>query len=435
MTVAAGMSSQAFAEEFTHLQLGTGVTLHVWPTSQFKTVRISAFALRPLRREEAASAGLLPLVLRRGSRRHPTALSLEETLAEMYGASLEGSARKVGEHHVISFSGAAPDETLVGERGIINGLFDLMYEFVSSPAQVNHALRQDYVAQEKALQQARIRSLINNKQSYAMWRCTEEMCREEPFGTYVLGDLASLEAITAEGLFEYHQTVLYHSPVHIFVVGNVVAEEITRYVSDLWRRPAGAVEVPAPTRLGQAPASPRRVVEEQAMSQGWLVMGWRVPVGWNDPLFYAVQLYQNLLGGGVHSLLFKHVREEAHLAYTAFTAWEPAKGLLLACAGIDPGKAAQAEGIMRQQFEAVAAGRFGDEELEVARRSLLTRLRSSLDSPGWRVSHYLQGVVEGHVRSAGEMLDSLDGVGRAEVQKVAEQARLDTVFFLRGTAA
>jgi len=424
----------AAAEEFVHLDLGEGLTLHVWPTKQFKTVRLSAFALRPLDRLEAASAGILPLVLRRGSTRHPTALSLEETLSEMYGASLDGSTRKVGEHQAISFAGALPDETLVGERGLTNGLLALMHEFVSAPARVDHALRPDYVAQEKALQKARIKSLVNNKQSYALWRCTEEMCREEPFGTYVLGDLDTLEAVTPESLSSYHARVLQQSPIHVFVVGNVDVAEITEVVSDLWGRTAGAIEPVPPTTLGQAPAAPRRVTEDHPMSQGWLVMGWRVPVGWHDPLLYAVQVYQNLLGGGVHSLLFKHVREEAHLAYTAFTAWEPAKGIVLACAGIDPGKAGEAESIMYKQFEAVARGGFTDQELEVAKRSLLTRIRSSLDSSGWRVQHYLQGVVEGRVRSTAEMLASVARVRRDEVQKVAGMVKLDTVFFLRGTS-
>ncbi len=168
------------------------------------------------------------------------------------------------------------------------------------------------------------------------------------------------------------------------------------------------------------------------MEQGWLVLGLRAPIGFDHPLRPALEMYNGILGGFVHSKLFLNVRERASLAYSAWSRLVRGKGLILAMAGIDPRRRQDAEAIMLRQVEDMAAGRISDEELEATRRSLVERLRAELDQPGALIRAALEAEVHGHRDDPEELIRAWQGMGRADIQAVARQVGLDTVYFLHG---
>ena len=58
--------------------------------------------------------------------------------------------------------------------------------------------------------------------------------------------------------------------------------------------------------------------ERQNLNQGKLSMGFRTKTRYGDDDYYALMVYNGILGGGAHSKLFSNVREKASLAYYAF---------------------------------------------------------------------------------------------------------------------
>src|SRR5690606_10929714 len=65
-----------------------GLNLHVLPTGRFKRVTAVVAWQEGLSEETASPFALLPRLLRRGSRRHPSLPELERALAGLYGATL-----------------------------------------------------------------------------------------------------------------------------------------------------------------------------------------------------------------------------------------------------------------------------------------------------------------------------------------------------------
>ena len=107
-----------------------GAALTCVTTGRFKTNVLTAFFIRPLREAEASLNAIIPRVLRRGNRRHPTLADISNRLADLSGAGLHSDIRKLGERHcfgmIADFIG---DESL---GSVAELLFDTLLEPVFS---------------------------------------------------------------------------------------------------------------------------------------------------------------------------------------------------------------------------------------------------------------------------------------------------------------
>ena len=419
-----------------------GLVLHVRPDPRFKRVTAVLAWQAPLSQSTASPFALLPRLLRRGTRRLPDLPSLERGLASLYGASLGAGVEKMGDRHVATLSLTWPASRYVPGEGEGTGLVaravELLLEAFAAPYLDGDRFPEDRVAEERDAQIQRIRALVNDKAAYALRHCLEHMCAGEPYGVSELGDPERLAALDGRAMAAFHRQVLEGSPVDLFVTGAVDPAALAEAVAQAWQPVAGSrrqVQDLPPAVVRPARPEPQRVEETVPMEQGWLVLGLRAPIGFDHPLRPALEMYNGVLGGFVHSKLFLHVRERASLAYSAFSRLVRGKGLILAMAGIDPARRADAEAIMMQQVEDMAAGRISDQELEATRRSLIDRLRSDLDRPGAVIRSALEGVVYGREEDPDALIRALEEVGPGDVQAVAARVGLDTVYFLHGGVA
>lgn len=421
---------------FQHYALGPGLNLYVKSTPQFKRTTVAAFVHRRLQPDTAAVTGLLPLVLQRGTQAYPTGLDLEKAMARLYGARLNASVSRLGDRQLVTFTLELPGDRFVGEPLLARGL-EVLRQVMLEPVTEGDGLKGEYVAQEKELQIGRIRSLINDKISYARWRCIQHMFANDPYGIYHLGTEEGVRALTPQLLRQQHQTLLAESPIDLYALGDfdprAAADTIAQVLAaELARRRQQLAEVP-PTQVAQPQEGERQIVEDERMEQGWLVLGARTGIGYAHPDYYALQFYNGILGGFVHSKLFLNVREKASLAYAASSSVDPSKGVLLAMAGIDPQKYDQALAIMRQQLAQMLAGEISDEEMEATRKALTRQVKLVRDQPFSQIFWHLRGAVEGRARSLEEALAEIASIGRERVTTVARQVQLDTIYFLRGT--
>lgn len=417
-----------------------GLNLHLLPTDRFRRVTAVLAWQEELSEETASPFALLPRVLRRGSRRHPALPDLERALAGLYGASLSAGVEKIGDRHVATLAMTWPAARYVPGQdagaGLLARALELLFEVLAEPLLEGGAFPADRVAEERQAQIERIRALINDKPAYAVRRCVAAMCAGEPYGASELGDPGRLEALDGSALATFHRRVLEGSPLDLFVLGDVdpdeLAEAAERALDRLpeGRRPAA---LPGPV-LRTAREEPQRLEETQPMEQGWLILGMRGDIGFDHPLRPALEMYNGILGGFVHSKLFMNVRERASLAYSAFSRLVRSKGLVLAMAGIDPAKRQEAEDIMLRQVEDTRAGRISDEELEATRRSLIDRIRSDMDRPGAVIRSALEREIFGGDGDAEEEIRALSEVSKDDVREVARRVQLDTVYFLHGPA-
>lgn len=416
---------------FVRQELRPGVGLSVWRTPKFKTNLVEVVLRQPLEEGRVAANALLPFVLRRGTRKHPTSLAMARFLEELYGADLSVDVAKIGESHNLRFHvEVAADQFLPGEQDLFRKGLGLLREVLLEPRAEGASFHPPYVEQERENLRRAIEGLINNKRQYAVVRLIEEMFRGRPYGLYKYGRVEELERLDAENLYQHYQELLATSPVEIFVVGDLDPGQVGRWVEEeLPLNPSRLQPVP-PARSEPAFVDGRTVREEQEVQQGVLVMGWKAGASYADENFEAMLAANGLLGAFPHSKLFVNVREKASLAYFAFSRYEASQGFVYASAGINVENYQRSRAIIEEQVAAVQRGDFTADELAKCRASLISSYRAMQDSGSRMIDASLVGLANGRPRNPEGIIQRLEELEPGAIQEAARTLELSTVYFL-----
>jgi len=419
-----------------------GIDVYTIRTDKFKTSSISVFFHTDLDRKRVTKNAMIPAVLRRGCRRFPTFQEIALHLEELYGASFDCGVTKMGERHIIQFYIEFVSEMFTEEgSNQFDKAFDLLYEIVTQPVLEKGVFKDEYVKQEKDNLKQLIESRVNDKMQYAVEKCLEETCRDEPYGIYDYGFVSDLKDINAQNLYEQYIAMLETYPVQVYIAGSASDKSVEKAVEKLKKlRPMTGRDFgeladkklfgPSQDSFSKNIAEVRNVVERFSVNQGKLSLGFRTNTRPDSKEYYALLVYNGILGGGVHSKLFQNVREKAGLAYYTFSRLEKFKGLMVVSSGIEIANKDRALEIILQQIEEIKAGSITDYEFESTLKTIETSVKSLRDNQLQIVTHYLGQSIASTNDTFDDLIRKTSQVTKQEVVDVAQKIQLDTIYFL-----
>ena len=419
----------------TRIELQPGVWLTAVQTKKFKSSVLGARFLTPLTAETAACNALIPMVLRRGTQAHPDLESISAALDELYGGSLEPVVRKKGETQCVGFVGSFLDDAYTLEKEkILEPAVALLAELIGNPYTQNGTFCPEYTKQEKANLTDQIRAQVNDKQQYAQMRVVAEMCAGEPFGVDKLGSEPAVEAITHQSLWNGYQNLLREARVELYYCGSADQDRVQAAFGPLLAvlpKDGNRTGLIRPAKK-KAPKQPHRVEEALDVTQGKLSMGFRTNTDAWDEQYPALALINAIYGGTTTSKLFMNVREKLSLCYYASSGLMKYKDVMLVSSGVEFDKVGQAEAEILSQLYKCQTGDFSDDELEWARRSVVSTLRTTLDNQSRLEDYWLGQGAAGLTEGPDELAERVEAVTRAQVVEAAQDLTLDTVYFLKG---
>lgn len=421
--------------EITRKELLPGVWLSCLETDKFKSDCISISLLTALDRGTISKNAVLPRVLARGTISWPDMDSLAAHCDELYGARVLPIVRKKGEMLCLGFyAGFIADRFTPGGEKLLEPVCRLLGELLLHPATRGGLLNRDYVESEKDKLIEDIRARVNDKRDYALFRACEEMCAYENYACDDMGSQAGAEAVGYVELTRWYHDLLQVCPIEIFYCGSAPFGRVSAALSEaLSTLPRGVIDCELGTdiRLNTVADEPRYFTEELDVTQGKLVLGFRMGACMDEPNFAALRVFNALYGGSVTSKLFMNVRERLSLCYYASSSVDRLKGVMFVSSGIEFGKFDEAKAEILSQLEAVRGGDFTDEELNSARRAVSSELLSMTDSPGALEDFYLTQALLGLDYGPAELALLCGEVTRGDILSVAEGIELDAVYFLR----
>lgn len=146
-------------------------------------------------------------------------------------------------------------------------------------------------------------------------------------------------------------------------------------------------------------------------------------VAYDDPDFYAVQVYATLLGGGMSSRLFQEVREKRGLCYSifAFAGAFLDGGLVSVYAGTGENEVAELVPLVAEQILATTESVRAD-EIARAQAQLKVGLVMSLESSSARAEQLgRQMLIYGRPLDIDEVMGRIDAVDIAAVRRAARR--------------
>lgn len=422
--------------ETVRCELIPGVWLTALRSDKFKTGCLSINLLTQLNRETAALNAVIPFVLRRGTRYHPDMETIAAELDSLYGTGIEPSVRKIGEIQCIGFYASFPDEKYLPQGSdVFEKAANFTCELILAPSTRGGLFIPAYVESEKEKLLDLIRSRVNDKRSYAKLRLIEQMCCYEDYAVSRFGTEDVAEGIYYQKLTKYYHSLISTSPVEIFYCGSMDGTKVGGILSDaLSGMTRGEInyDIGTDIRMNAVEDTVRSFTDEMAVTQGKLVLGFRLGECMEEPDIAAIYVFNAVYGSGVTSKLFMNVREKLSLCYYASSAADTHKGVMLVSSGVDFDKAGAAKAEILVQLDAVKNGEITDDELDAAKRSVASDLRACLDSQGELEGFYLANTLDGLEFSPDELAELVNEVERDDVIAIANSVVLDAEYFLQG---
>jgi predicted Zn-dependent peptidase len=174
------------------------------------------------------------------------------------------------------------------------------------------------------------------------------------------------------------------------------------------------------------------VVEVHDIAQGKLAMGYRINIPYESDEYLPAFMATIVLGYGGSSKLFKVVREREGLCYTVFARADKFKSVLLIYAGVDFDKFDKAENLIIEQVEALKSGDISDDELAIAKKTLISNLQSLSDYQNSYINYYYNQYLTKGTLDLEEYIDRINRLEKNDLIMAAKHFELDTIVRLKG---
>lgn len=412
------------------IKLGNGIYLNAIKTDKFKSSLLSWYFIRPLKREEVTKNALIPLVLKRGTKMHPNSLEIQKKLEELYGSNLSASINKRGDRQILRFTMEWAKGDYLNDNEYNFETIEMLKQIIYNPFTVENGFKKEYVEGEKQVLKRRIQSKINDKRSYAIERCIEEMCKKEKFSISSLGYIEDLEDIDEVNLYEHYKEVLETSPIEIFYVGNYDESFIEYLKTNNSIERDEIVSIPQ-EKIVASVQTKNMIDEEFDINQGKLVIGYRAGIPYEDSLYNGLIIASDILGGGPNSKLFKYVREEASLAYYIGSKVYKYNSIMIIDSGIEFENFQKTIEIIRKQIEDMKSGNFTEADIQVSKRSIRTSTESIKDSIFLISEFFFSQLLSNDSRNLEEIIKDFEKVSKDEIVQASNKIVPDTIYFMK----
>ena len=419
--------------QYTEKEIKNGIKLHEIKTEKFKTNLIAVFLSMPITREDVTKNSLLSAVLRRGSKNMPTLAQISQEMEEMYGASFDCGLDKTGDNHILKFYIETINDKFLpqNDENILKKSIDKLFEIIFNPLVENNSFKEEYVKQEKENIKRIIEGKVDNRARYAFDRCIEEMYNGKPYGLYKYGYVEDLDLITAQNLYEYYKKMISKCKIDIFVSGDIEDSiQIVEQNENMQKLQSREPKYEINKIEFKEKVEEKEIKEEMDVVQGKIVIGLDLNLD-SEEQKYNTMVYNAILGGTANSKMFQEVREKASLAYTASSSYIRYKSNIFIRCGIEIKNYEKAMEIIRKQLEDMKNGIFTDEDIENAKKGIISGIKSIDDEQDTEITYFLGQELTDSKISLEQYIEKIQKVTKQDIVNVANSININTIYFLR----
>lgn len=289
----------------------------------------------------------------------------------------------------------------------IDVLSDMFFNSRFDPNEINK--EKNVVVEEIKMYQDTPDELIHDLFSQYVWS-------NHPLGKPILGVEKTVQSLDREKIMSYLDQRYTPDQVVIAVAGKIRHEDIIRQLERF-----GGFERPSLKPEGEKPqGSVARSSVGKETEQMHIIMG--VPgLGQDDEDMYALNILNNVLGGGLGSRLFQEIREQRSLAYSVYSyhSTYADTGLFAVYAGASPANTKKVINCVLTQMNILKTKGITRDELTRTKAQIKGNLYLGLESVNSRMSRLGKTELSfGRVKTAEEAVEKMEKVTLDDVQRV-----------------
>ena len=414
------------------MEITKGVHLHFIQSEKFKTNKIKVRFSAPMSEKTIAGRVLTASMLETSNALYPTSQSFREKLANLYGANFSTSLSRRGLVHYLDINLSFVRDQFLSRKNVLT---DEMLEFLKaslfSPLSKGNAFDAKTFEIEKKNVLTDLEAEIENHFYHAHRKLNDLFYDLSEMRIPRVGTVELVEKETAESSFATFQQMLKEDQIDFFFIGNFNEIAVRDKIQDFH---FAEREQPLELMYQQNYSNvTRENLEQREVHQSIIELAYHFSVQYGDSEHLPLIVLNGLLGGFAHSKLFVNVREKESLAYTISSNFDIFSGLMRIYAGIDRANRTKTIALINRQILDLKRGNFTDDELEQTKKMLKNSILLAQDRQNTLIERaYMSAVLGKKFLSLEAWLESLENVSKNDVIKVAQQLKLQAIYFMEG---
>lgn len=401
---------------------------------KFKSIYISYnFTMEVKENSVFSNNAVLGALMAKSSRKYQTQKEIEKYLNSLYGANYDVNVEKYGDLYNLEFRIEYINKKfLPGNEDLLENILNFLKEMIYNPADWTD----ENIKREKEFILERINERKDEKLKYGVQRAEELLCKDEPFGVFLYGDQDNVQNVDKDVLKNAYSELL-KSCVTVIISGNLegydnIEETFNEVFKNIEFSSKEVTDLIYNTKR-ESDNKTEEVKEYQDTTQSVLSLGLRIKDCTIDD-FYALNLYNAILGTTPSSKLFQNVREKESLAYTVRSRYYRFKDIIVIFAGINKENYQKAVDVIKEQIEAIKTGEISKEEFESAKDSLMADLLEWKDSKIAMAKMKFANIIafKDADITVEDMRERMSKVTLEDVIRVANLVSVEKIFVLGG---
>ena len=404
--------------------------------NKFKSVIISVTYVLPLNNKENSKNTLVALLLGQGCEKYKSEKEIRTKLAQLYNSEIGVNINKVGDNYVFTFFLEVINKKYIGKDVLIEGL-SILKNIMFNPYLENGVFYKPYVEREKKALINMIDEIKNNKIRYAISRLEEEFFKGQMYAINKYGTVKDVEKETPESIYNQYLKIINQGNVTISVSGNTDGyKNILKTVKSILKIKTDELEIKRIQKENNEKIEKteiKNIKEYEDLNQSILCMGLKVKDTSKKDII-ALLVLNAILGESAASKLFQNVREKESLAYFAKSEYIKQKEVIYIYTGINILNLEKAKTIIIKQIEDIKSGNISKEEMEAAKKHLISKVIKIKDSKKAAMNYTLKNrMMYGNKEIKTETkIKQINNISKKEVMDVAKKLNIDTIYLLGG---
>ncbi|TAM84283.1 MAG: insulinase family protein [Acidobacteria bacterium] len=294
--------------------------------------------------------------------------------------------------------------------------FDILADLVKNPL-----LRSSDIAKESRVIQEEIKMVEDTPDDLVHEIFSKSYWPHHSLGRPILGTRATVGAFNQRRLRDFFKRHYVPGNMLITAAGNLAHSQVVDLAEEQFGKLSrGKVTGEGPIPIAHPHASYRRKKE---LEQTHICLG-TPAYPYSHKKRFASYVLNTILGGGMSSRLFQHIREKHGLVYAVFSGLSAYRdaGILSVYAGTAPANARKVVSLIVEEFKNLKNNTIPAEELQRAKDYLKGNLLLGLESTTSRMANLArQELYYGRCITLDEVAAQIDAVTREDVVEVARE--------------
>lgn len=405
--------------------------LYTIKTDKFKSCLMEIVFSKPLDKSKVTIDNFLVENLGYTCKKYPKRKNMVEKLEDLYAASCYSVTTKVGNVLFSNFILEFLDPKYC-DKNYLKDVLELPFEMIFNPNITNNEFDIKTFNIIKNRIRASISSLKENATRYAIQESLKAMDKDSPSSINSIGYLKDLEEIDPETLAEYYNEFLKTCTCDIYVIGNLDMEEVNMLINKYYRNRYLSTD-----KLNYfVDNKPVRKVKEQieagSYTQSTLIQIYNTSTFTEREYNYVIHVFNYIFGNGsLTAKLNKYLREENGMCYSTYSMYQKLDGLFLIYVGTQSKYKDKCSKLIAKALKEMVKGEFTEEDIDYAKKALLSSVKSSQDTPSGLLDNYVFNSKLG-TPLLKERAKELQTITKEEIITLAKKIKLNTIYMLKG---